>query len=365
MTETLYINHRPPSGRLLRGHIAIAFAFAVVFYAAFVRTGSVGADLASRRATIEREQPEVLLVGNSLLRAAVSGPEFSQIANVPTTVAYSNGSTSAWWYLYVKNVVGKARHKPAYVGILFRDTFLTEPCYRVTGSWQKSIRKVMTEDEPTVQQLSYGDSALSNINSPLNWVPREARNWVNLKIEKRLEDLLGIPRGSGKPAVASTFVDENMVDGLYNRFQLAFEQTKDEYGYQFAQQIAQSYLPRIIDELRQHHIVPVFIRARRRRDLSPEPALPQLSRYIRQLEQYLSDRGAILIDFSNDDRIREHHFGAGDHLTKTEGRALFQDLLAERLAPQLAHRARSPRIRVAPVSIERQFRADSPTGGNH
>ena len=316
---------------LIRGHALIALIYVTGFYFGFVRTGATGSELPSRLNTVETDRPEFVLVGNSILRAAVDGPGFSKESGIKTTVSYSNGSSSAWWYLYVKNVILKSQHKPKYVGIVFRDMFLTAPAYRVDGSYQKAIRKLMRPEEPLVQELSYSGSALADANSPLNWIPREARGWLNLKIEKRVEDFLDVKRSTGGASLKRVFAAENMVDNLYNEFQLGFEATDVSIAGSFAEQVEDSYLPHIVNDLVEQGITPIFIRSRRRRDLSGEPHPPELQQYTADLRRYLEQRGAALIDFSFVDQIQEQHYGPGDHLSKTDGRALFMKLLAQRL----------------------------------
>jgi len=198
----------------LIGHTAIAVVFLTAFYLIFVRWGQEGSDIAARRAAIERDHPELVLVGNSLLKAAVDAGEFSELADLATTKACSDGSASLWWYLYVKNVATRTEHRPRYVGIMFRDTFLTKPEHRVKSIYQKPIRRLMTSDEPLAQELSYSGLGLDHINSPLSWVPREARNWLNYKIEKRVENVLDVRHGTIRPALKRVLAEENMVPEL-------------------------------------------------------------------------------------------------------------------------------------------------------
>lgn len=320
----------------LLGHIILAAIFVGSFYLVFVRPGQEGKDITRRRAVIEEERPEILLIGNSLLRASVDSSELTQLAGLRTTAAYSDGSASLWWYLYVKNVATKTAHKPGYLGIMFRDAFLTEPTYRVYSVYQKPIRRLMTEDEPLVQELSYKSAGINHINSPLTWVPREARGWLNYKIEKRVEDLLGFNRGEGRPAFKRVFDEKNMVPGLYNQFQLGYEDPSSLASYDFDAQVERSYLPHIMRLLNDRGIRPIFIRAKRRRDLEPAAEPVELKNYIVQLRRYVAERGGLWIDFTHDDRIRLEHFGPGDHLSKTAGRQQFMRLLAQQLSPILA-----------------------------
>ena len=320
----------------LIGHALIAATFVGGFYLLLIRSGQEGSDIAARQATLERTQPTLVLVGNSLLRAAVNADQFSELSGMKTIAAQSDGSSSLWWYLYIKNVASQTKHKPRYLGIVFRDTFLTEPTFRVDGLYQKPIRRLMSGSEPLVQELSYQETGLNDINSPLTWIPREARNWLNYKIEKRVEDIVHAQRGQGRAALKCVFAEQNMVPGLYNEFQLGYEETSNPASYDFDRVVERSYLPRILDLLRDSGITPVLIRSKRRRDLDPNAEPAPLKQYIAKLERYVTQRGALWIDFTGVEQIRLEHFGAGDHLTATEGRRIFMRLLAEDLRPRIA-----------------------------
>jgi len=322
------------------GHAAIAAVFVAGFYVLFVRSGSTGNDVAARRAAIERQRPDLVLVGNSLLKAAVDAERLGELTGLRAVKACSDGSASLWWYLYVKNVATQTEHRPRYVGILFRDAFLTEPAFRVTGMYQKPIRRLMADDEPLAERLSYAGTVVDHVNSPLSWVPREARNWLNYKIEKRVEDLLDVPRGRGRPALKRAFAQDKMTAGLYNEFQLGYEDRSDPASYDFDARVQDSYLPHILRLLKDRGITPVFIRAKRRRDLESGAEPPELVAYVARLRRYVTKRGALWIDFTHDARLKPEHFGAGDHLTRTEGRRHFMQILAAELTPALATRER-------------------------
>ena len=359
------MSHTPPHSlrHLIVGHLSLAVLFLGGFYLLFIGTGATGSDLASRRAAIEQSQPELILIGNSLMRAAVDGEQFSALSGMRTLTATSNGSSSLWWYLYVKNVVAKARHKPQYVGIMFRDSMLTEPEFRVTGSYQKPIRQLMTSHEPLVRDLSFDDDVLDDINSPLSWVPRESRNWLNSKIEKRTANVVRIREADARVALKTVFAPEKMQQVTYDEFQLAYEEIADPISFDFRSRVEESYLPAMLHILKQQGITPIFLRAKKRRDLDPTAEPPEVIAYIEDLKCYLSEHDAVLLDFTHDTRITEAHFGPGDHLSHQSGRPLFMQLLSEQMLPTLvAHNSRvnssksTPATATAPTVPETRLR---------
>ena len=320
----------------LVGHSLVALVVFLAFYLVFVHWGQTGSDVAARRSEVEKQRPQILLVGNSILRAAVDVDQLGRQSGYRTVKACSNGSASAWWYLYVKNVVARSEHKPDYLGIMFRDTFLTEPVYRVTNVYQRPIRRLMTGSEPLLQKLSYGKLAIDQVNSPFTWLPREARNWLNLKIEKRTEDLLMFQQGTGREALRRTLAASNMVSGWYNEYQLGYEMPPSQLSYDFSAQIEHSYLPPILALLEKYDVTPIFIRAKRRHDLEFGTDSEELRNYISDLCQYVQSRGALWFDFTTEQRITLRDYGPGDHLNETVGKKHFTQLLADRITPRLA-----------------------------
>ena len=113
----------------------------------------------------------LVLLGHSLLCAVVDADEFTAFSGRSTVIASSNGSSSLWWYLYVKNVASQISHRPSYVGILFRDAFLTEPGHCVTGEYRKPIRQLITAGEELVDTLSFGGRGATDVYSILRSHP--------------------------------------------------------------------------------------------------------------------------------------------------------------------------------------------------
>ena len=179
----------------------------------------------------------------------VDADEFTAFSGRSTVIASSNGSSSLWWYLYVKNVASQISHRPSYVGILFRDAFLTEPGHCVTGEYRKPIRQLITAGEELVDTLSFGGRGATDVYSIMSWAPREARNWLNHKTEKRVEDFCQLRYGQGRPAFRHVFATENMNTELYHESLLQYETIDNVASYDFHDQNGRSYLPEIIRRL--------------------------------------------------------------------------------------------------------------------
>lgn len=316
----------------LRTHLIIGTLLCTVIYFAGVHKKGCGSLLDEWREAIEEKQPEMVLIGNSMLRAGVDEDALSQATGWSVEKSYSNGSASAWWYLYVKNVLGKTQHCPRVAVIFFRDHFLTDPDFRIDGPYAEPIRTISESDEPVLKTVL--GPHLSFWDSPLTWLPQAAKRYWDGRAMKASARVMGVSRGFQQRSMAAVFDEERMIPELITQQQLASEQCSEGERCDFAARVEASFLPLILEELDSRGIRPVFVRIKRRRDVDPEREPAALKPYLLELQAYLEARGARLYDFSHEDSILEEHYGPGDHLNPT-GQALFTALLADTLQPAL------------------------------
>ena len=84
---------------------------------------------------IEAQQPEIVLLGDSQLTKGVEKALFQSRTDTSTYKLDIPGSSSALWYLMLKNNILPARPAPRLVVVTFRDTLLTAPTFRTTGPY--------------------------------------------------------------------------------------------------------------------------------------------------------------------------------------------------------------------------------------
>src|SRR5688572_1533320 len=104
---------------------------------------------------IEENQTEIVLVGDSTL---VLGIDANQVAKQTNKSVYNigiPGSASALWYLLLKNNIAESAYKPEYVLIIFRDSILTAPGYRVHGSYFELLDEYARPNEPVLIEKSF------------------------------------------------------------------------------------------------------------------------------------------------------------------------------------------------------------------
>jgi hypothetical protein len=292
---------------------------------------------------INRQAPQVVFVGSSMLIEGVSDELFTELTGVKTMNLAFHGAASAVWYLTLKNVLLPAWHKPDVVVIFFRDQFLTDPGFRVTGI-EKRIRldPLTTEDEPLLDRLAYFNELNSVEYFMLrNWRLYQERETIKTSTETAIKNGMGsflgaAIEGAVDEATSRTFANKKMNKDLLTIRQLMAEQVDHVSKGDFSARVEDSFLPRMIELAEEGNFKLVFVRIKMLRDAqnAVNPASVQ-ERYVAELRAYLEERRIPLIDFTSDERLKLEHYGEGDHLSQDVGRPFFTRLLSEELKPYL------------------------------
>lgn len=282
---------------------------------------------------MKKLQPEIVLLGNSMLGEAVDNDSFAELIGKRSAKFDASGSASAIWYLMLKNVVLKAKKKPSHVVVFFRDYFLTMPEYRVRGRYEELIRDLSSPIEPLIDKLSYSQNYVETFLWHTTPSYRN-RAWLKERSEAFVKDTLvsktlGQKADFAAKAVATVFRVGNLDTEILTAGQLAAETVEEHV---FADDLQGSYLPTMVSLAAQSKVQLIFVRVKRRRDARHEVQSEALKQYIVDLSGYLKSNKIPLIDFTSEPRIHIKHFGGGDHLSRKQGRPLFTKLLAKRMA---------------------------------
>lgn len=106
------------------------------------------------REEINAMRPDIILVGDSMLLPNVNQKLFnvrlSELCRRPIESLFiALGDSSAeWWYLVLKNQVGKSNISGIPVGILYRVDSLTRVKSRIAGEYLLYIQRQLTNSEP-------------------------------------------------------------------------------------------------------------------------------------------------------------------------------------------------------------------------
>lgn len=291
------------------------------------------------RERIEAAHPELVLVGDSILRRGVDVEALSARTARPSLLVARGGAASAWWYLALKNQVVAADHRVPVALIVFRDHFLTEPGFRVTGKYAQALDAIAGAHEPVLDRLAYGrDAGLASLWEralPLYARRAELRAGVEGAVKDAwLGRALGLAPGEVDAALSRVFRTEALDAERLGALQAESEAPAADAAYDFEARLPQSFLPELVAVAEERGTRLIFVRAKRRRDLEPGTEPPQLGAYVHALETWLEARGIPLLDFSGDPRLVEAHYADGDHLAPA-GRSVFTEMLAEALIPYL------------------------------
>jgi hypothetical protein len=287
--------------------------------------------------TIEQTKPDVILLGNSMLGEGIDPTQFEKLSGQKTISFHQGGSESAYWYLFIKNIILPAKLHPKFLLLFFRDNFLTEPDFRVGGSYENIISSIATNSEPILDSLAYHNKidffGLIVMRLFNRYHKKEnLRAFLENGTKTAIESILGAKSGRVQLAIDHTFQANNIIPELATSQEIAADQTVSKTSYLFDAAVQKSFLPSIIEEAKTQGLKLIFIRVKRRRDIVPGAQPKELLQYIQDLKQYLFSQDLPIIDFTNDERIRLEHYADGDHLGKS-GRELFTSILAESMDP--------------------------------
>lgn len=293
---------------------------------------------ASFRRQIEREQPEVVVIGNSLVERGVDFAELTKLSGKGTLRVASGGSASALWYLLLKHQIAAAETPPAQVVIVFKDNVFSVPNLSVNGKYQPIIEQYAGEDEPLLEELAYRNfmpvlEQFFTLHSA--WVrynPAVRETLMEQVRRSWLAPLFSIEPIDVDSAVNRSFRVENFDPQLIGQAerQAELEIQNLSRNYDFYQFVDESFLPAILQVAKEADIQLIFVRYRARHYVEYPRQDSVMDAYFTDMKLYLEAHGAVLVDFSADTRIQMEHFAEGDHYNG-DGRIIFTEMLAEML----------------------------------
>jgi len=328
----------------MRTKIIAATTFAAILAVSFLirpRETQRGTEIAAEIARLEMERPDLVCIGSSYVPAAINPKKMQKLTGIKTGLLWRGGAASACWYLFVKNVICAAPHKPALVLIYFQDAFLTVPTFRIDGTDRvNKLDRFSLPDEPLLGELAYRqkDGALLHAVER-HWPLLRLRESVKDRVQSSVERLAVRPfleadDNDVQKIFRDIFSDVDMDKELLSRRQLEEEDLAGLPSdcFDFHAWIDRSFLPPIIQLLRDHQVSLVLVRMKRRQQAAGIPESAELRAYMSDMRAYLERERVPLVDFSADPRIRLEHYAHGDHL-RTQ--ALFTPMLAAALRPYL------------------------------
>ena len=290
---------------------------------------------------IQNKGVKIVLLGDSVLEQGVDENELAQMLQVPTHAIAVPGSTSAFWYLILKNIIIEAEPRPEYVVLLFRDTILTLPNFHVKGGYINELDQFATAREDVLQERAYLNFMNPLEKAALSYLPLY-RNGQQFKerADDRVRNLLPeVYFSCSSECVARADAIVYAVDGMRPEFvheALAGDEdflfTRD--AMDFDALIERSFLPEIVRIARENNVRLILVHERTQIFPSIEAEPQALRSYKQKLADYLKANEIPLIDFSYDSRLPASYFVDILHMN-AQGKTVFTQLLADALRPFL------------------------------
>jgi len=282
------------------------------------------------------QEPEIVLLGDSTLVLGVDAELLAQQTGESVYSIGIPGSASALWYLLLKNNIAESSYKPKYLLVVFRDTILTAPGYRVHGSYFDLVDEYARRNEPLLIQNSF-----INLMNPLEiaaekylplYVARpELRSSIDAQIRYVFPAFFGCDRDCTDYSMGDIFSGADLepkalVDAVAAAESYLY--TSDQMD--FFVRLNRSYLPEMIHIAKENNIQIVFVRIKVE---SAEPRTansPAMINYLVSLTNYLANESVPLLDFGSDPRLTHDLFRDSIHLNE-QGKVVFTEMLADEL----------------------------------
>jgi len=291
----------------------------------------------SYQAEINREKPEIILLGNSVVNFGIDPQLFEQLIQRKTLKFSFPGTASAYWYLLIKSNIVSSNPPPKYLLIFFTDNLLTSPSLGVNGEvYQSLIDEVAGEGETVLLQKAYlsQTSRLENyLNSQLPIFGE--RDALKKKIDNRLKYTLPFlvekcDKTCLDAGLDETFSQLNMLPDDFGPIEQNAGFRKDS-EWDFEGQVENSFLPDMIQLAQKNGIQLVFVRGKNARMMNLADETEAMRLYFQQMAEYFSRQDVIYLDFSHTPQLTLDMFLDRIHLNPS-GQKVFTRLVAEALS---------------------------------
>jgi hypothetical protein len=282
---------------------------------------------------INEVEPEILLLGNSVIVNGLDGSQFESETGRRTLHFAFNGAASAYYYLILKNIIVPSQTPPRIVLLFFIDNWLTEPDLMVSGGpYLSIIDEVAGSNEQVLLKKAYlnsMDPLVSYLNSHVAFFGERQtlKQRLDNRVKYPLPDwMLGCGKTCLDSALDEAFYYEKMLPGVdYS------ESSRDVWSgaqWDFNARLEASFLPDILEVARQNGIQLVLVREKNSRFMSQAEETRDMRSYFNELQGYLQREGVPLLDFAHDPALTVEMFHDQMHLNLS-ARPIFTHLVAE------------------------------------
>ena len=262
---------------------------------------------------MKNKQPDVVLIGDSILGSSIDPRLFAEKAGArQVEMLWNGGAASAAWYLLLKNYVVPSGIRPRLVGVFFRDRLLTDATFRTTPTYRRFLESIRHEKEPVFRAVLEGDKAEegSTLSRAIDWLyPLNDRRHVQQEKISRLAFRVASIGGKGVGPLRRRVNETFDVAKLRDEIMPEASEVSGEKPEEFTADPRHNFLPHLVGTARQAGIPLCFVREKRHP--SPDGTVPEtaaLRRYVADLRRWLEDQGCAFVDLTSEPTLREEMY---------------------------------------------------------
>ena len=280
---------------------------------------------------MNEEKPEVVLLGDSTLMDGVDPGLLSELLHKKVSSYPVPGSASAFWYVVLKNNIVAAKHRPQAIVVIFRDTMLTAPGYRVRGEYFTQLDEYAKKQEPILLEKAYLNQMnavdlWAQQNFPLYSTRAEFQKRIDARIRYSVTAWLNCDRVCTDHGMYDVFTSADLEPGqLRNAVATAEQYLYSPNQLDFSSRVEKSFLPDMIELAKNRGVPLILVRLKSRVAGNVESAA--LKEYVTSLSTYLAEREVVFLDYGRDAKLSEDLFADLLHLSP-QGRQIFTGMLA-------------------------------------
>ena len=294
-----------------------------------------------------RRQPNVVMIGNSMLNTRVDKPLFNDLAD-PNSISYvaEGGTRSTVWYFSLKNFVMPLDPAPKVVFIFYRDYDFTAPWLHLEGERLETARKFMKPDDEEVLAFARMLGGVAPTSALDFYLPEQLTLNLRRRVGEWAIDIAAV--GQGKTGDDELQKDLNVLFDFQNLRSDVFDagaavnDILPGESKHFNADPGENLLERFHTLATSRNIQLIFYRVKRRPDERNEVIQDaELRTYTGSFKAWAESKGHVLLDETEDPRLTLSMYHDGDHLGKA-AMAEYTRMFFERVKPWLPLPPASP-----------------------
>ncbi len=290
-------------------------------------------------ARLRRQQPEVVMIGDSVLGGSIDPKTFARETGLRhVELLWSGGAASAAWYLVLKNYVVASGIHPQLVCFFFRERMLTDAAFRTTPTYRNYLESIQHQREPVYRSILHGDEEERGaLGQVIDWLyPLNERRHVQQEKISRMAFRVaagGVKIGPLRRHVNRIFDPVRLREEIMNES----ADLNAEEPEEFSADPGKNFLPHLVELARQANLRLCFVREKRYP--LPNGVTPQngdIQRYMVDLRRWVEGQGCLFVDLTNNPRPDQSMYTkpGDDHIRKGAKEEATR-IYAEKLRPLL------------------------------